>query len=546
MKARRHRVAIVGLSVALTAAAAGIVGTLPAAASTSAPTLNPGCTSILSATVAAFSSGATGSKAQQIVLTTPGPLENPAAPNANNPAQTMTVSVTVYGVQGHVVTPTPTRPVTVTIQNAPAGAITSTMPAAVSTSPVTVRLTSGSSFTLTYAGGYLAAPLDLTASAAVPGTNQCTGTSQQALGTATIPLATAPAAIGTSSFRTPTLCTSDPTLPSCQNAKDRIPALGLKAAAGYGLTPPTSKIGRFTIDTGSIGTVVPIGDLGPAAIGPGAPALKYYDSSGNEFVGFTYLAPITLEMGTATVTAPIRLLAVEAVSCFLAGTCSNASAATFHYLGIGFDRESKQAQDPFASPSDNALLQAGDSSPATFAPGYILNPSSITAGITAADSTAFGTESLTASPRSPGDYLGAPGCISFPATLNGPATPTCGSLLVDVGISQMYVTFRTKKDKFTALPSGGLPANQAITITTPGESPALSYSFSSGPTAGGVSPPQIGQAPTSVDVSVTKLAAIPTMEGQVFLNLGRNAIATNSYLFDAASGQIGFGPLPLG
>jgi len=61
-----------------------------------------------------------------------------------------------------------------------------------------------------------------------------------------------------------------------------------------------------------------------------------------------------------------------------------------------------------------------------------------------------------------------------------------------------------------------------------------------------VAPPQIGQAPTAVDVSVTKLAAIPTMQGQVFLNLGRNAIATNSYLFDAASGQIGFGPLPLG
>lgn len=539
-------IGIVGVSVSLVVAAAGTL-TPPVGATTAATTLSSGCTSILSATVVAFSSGATGTKAQQIVMTPPGPLQNPAVANGVNPAQTMTVSVTVYGVAGHVVIPTPAKPVTVTIQNAPAGAIISTVPAAASSSPVTVRLTSGSSFTLTYAGSYLAAPLDVTASATVPGTNQCTGTAQQAVGTATIPLATRPASIGTSSFRTPTLCTSDPTLHSCVSAKDRIPALGLKAAAGYGSTPPTGKIGRFTIDTGSIGTVVPIGDLGPAAIGPGAPALKFYDSSGNEFVGFTYLAPITLEMGSATVTAPIRVLGVEAVSCYLSGSCSsNASAASFHYLGIGFDRESKQAQDPFASPSDNALLQAGDSAPATFAPGYILNPSSITAGITADNSSAFRTESLTASQRSPGDYLGAPGCISFPVSLNGPATPTCGSLLVDVGISQMYVTFRTKKDKFTALPTGGLPANQEISITTPGESPALSYSFSSGPIAGGVAPPQIDQAPTAVDVSVTKLAAIPTMQGQVFVNLGRNAIATTSYLFDAVSGQIGFGPLPLG
>ena len=129
-------IGIVGVSVSLVVAAAGTL-TPPVGATTAATTLSSGCTSILSATVAAFSSGATGTKAQQIVMTPPGPLQNPAVANGVNPAQTMTVSVTVYGVAGHVVIPTPAKPVTVTIQNAPAGAIISTVPAAASSSPVT-------------------------------------------------------------------------------------------------------------------------------------------------------------------------------------------------------------------------------------------------------------------------------------------------------------------------------------------------------------------------------------------------------------------------
>jgi len=52
--------------------------------------------------------------------------------------------------------------------------------------------------------------------------------------------------------------------------------------------------------------VWPLADLGPDAVGPGGPALKYYDSSGNEFIGFVYLAPVTLQMGSAQATTVLQ------------------------------------------------------------------------------------------------------------------------------------------------------------------------------------------------------------------------------------------------
>jgi hypothetical protein len=56
---------------------------------------------------------------------------------------------------------------------------------------------------------------------------------------------------------------------------------GLKLFAAVGYNSPTGRnLTDFTVDTGSLGVVIPAKELGPDA-GPTGPGVKFYDSSGN-------------------------------------------------------------------------------------------------------------------------------------------------------------------------------------------------------------------------------------------------------------------------
>jgi hypothetical protein len=310
------------------------------------------------------------------------------------------------------------------------------------------------------------------------------------------------------------------------------------------VTPATSaELANATIDTGSIGTVVPFDKLGPNAVGPGPMAMKYYDSSGNEFIGVEYIAPVTLTMGASRAqTIPIRVLAVLTSACHTGKSCTGPPPfANFYYLGIGFDRSAGQVGSTFASPRDNAFLSVEPPAGKVLSQGYILSGGSVTTGITASDSAGFRSERLTASTSTPGDYLGAPICVTFPSTSDPAPTPVCGDMLLDVGIPQMYLTFSTKADEPAAV-SSGLKANQVISLASPSASSAvLAYSFSSGATKGGAAPPAIGMAPKSVGLSAAP--APPASGGAVFINTGRHILFQNAYLFNAALGRLGFLPL---
>jgi len=78
--------------------------------------------------------------------------------------------------------------------------------------------------------------------------------------------------------------------------------LTLGAAIGYD-NAVSGDLKDFTVDTGSLGAIVPVGDLGPDAIGPGGPGVKFYDSSGNTFTGNYYLAPVSfaVKAGNSTI-----------------------------------------------------------------------------------------------------------------------------------------------------------------------------------------------------------------------------------------------------
>jgi len=98
-----------------------------------------------------------------------------------------------------------------------------------------------------------------------------------------------------------------------------------------------------------------------------------------------------------------------------------------------------------------------------------------------------------------------PTCVTFPTTATPAPTPVCGSLLMDVGIPEMFITFASKADEPAAI-SGGLADDQTIAISAPtATSPAFAYSFSSGP-AGGATPPATGMAPSEVTQSAITMA----------------------------------------
>ena len=518
--------------------------TSASAAGSTGPT-SAACTSTLATFGAAATAGTYTSPAQTIAFTNPPKLKNPATPGSTSGSQTLSIPFVAYGANGETVTPSATAPVTVSIYGAPAGSVQTT-PAGSGSAPIVLSVTSGSELTLTYDGAYLSRPISVVASMPLPTTNVCTGTADYALGSTSLALTTAPTALGTVSYSTPTTCTGGTSGSACATQNVDTVGLGLSATAGYGAAVPgatnttataPTKFANYTIDTGSIGTAVPWADLGPDAVGPGQPAYKYYDSSGNEFIGYVYLAPVTLQMGSQQVTTdPIRLLAVMSSACHPNKTCTAPPAfANFHYMGVGFDRSNATAADPFRSPSDNALLSI-DPASGGMTPGYTLSGSTIEAGLTSANSTAPTPAALTPNTTYPGDWNAVPMCVSFPTAAESTPTPTCGAMLMDVGIGEMFITFAAKSDEPAVL-ANGLPANQTIAIAAPNATtPALSYNFSSGP-AGGASPPATGLAPSAVDLGVL------SGTNPVFINTGRHVLFGYEYIFNAQAGTVGFAPL---
>lgn len=444
----------------------------------------------------------------------PWPIEidNPATEGATTEPAVISVALTAYDSQGNEIVPSEEAPFTVTVYGAPDGVL----------SPLSATLTSGGEIDFQYSGAYFPNPLLLTAS--IPD-----GTGGQAIGT-TLLLQSNPIACttGTSTFDVPYTCAGES---GC--ADDSIEnSLRVEAAVGHA-APSAEDFQGFAIDTGSLGVIVPVTSLGPDAVGPGGPGIKFYDSSGNTYAGHYYLAPVSLRLagGATVVTHPIRVLAIDDAYCAPGyPKCDeDPPTPTLHYLGVGFDRNSTTAGDGFDSPADNAFLQLSDASGGVdVSPGYLLAGAGITLGV--GTTGGFDFAPLTRSTQAPGDWNAAPGCYGFP-DLPEP-NQFCGSLLLDVGIPEMFLDLTASER-----PSGAVdpehpdrvPAGVAMTVLagSPGME-AMSYSY----TVGG-DPPVGSPEPTSI----TWIEA-----ADIFVNTGRRVLFQFDYLYDARCGRVGFRP----
>jgi hypothetical protein len=290
----------------------------------------------------------------------------------------LTLRLKAYDAFGNLITPSTNNPITINVYGAPSGVIL----------PTSTSITSGHSVTLAYNGQFFPNPITVEAYTAN------NGVGGNAIGVARLlpQQKNLPCAYGTQNFTIPFDCSEDDTACPYDNI-----AGGLKVFGAIGYNHPTVQdLQDFTIDTGSLGAIVPSKDLGPDAIGPAGPGVKFYNSSGNTFAGYYYLARVSMQTsdGSIVQTNPIMVLAVDQGFCAPGYPKCTPPGTDIHYLGVGFDRNSTTTGDAFDSPADNPFLQITDIlNGVDISPGYILTGENARSELPACQSSSW--------PRSP-------------------------------------------------------------------------------------------------------------------------------------------------
>jgi hypothetical protein len=460
-------------------------------------------------------------------------LDNPTSPGEHSAASSFTVDIVAFDENGVQITPSEQNPITVALYGVPAGVIT----------PTTTTIGSGSSATFQYDGSYFANPITLaawvnspnasdSAAARVAGTGTSSGPPMSLDRTQLVHQNPIACSYGTASYALPVECNGDTNPTTCaQTAITDGPKV--KAAVGFD-TPSSSDLVTFAIDTGSLGVVVPAKELGPDAIGPGAQGTVFYDSSGNTYAGNYYIAPVSLAAadGSIVSSSPIKVLGITTAYCAKGyPKCdANPPKPNLHYLGVGFDRGTTNPDDQLGTPADNPFLNLTNADGgADTSPGYVLGGSAITVGITS--TSGYGTVPLTPSSTVPGDWTTMSGCYGFP-DLPMP-NQFCGTLLLDVGIVEMFIDLEKSQRPAGAEDQGcdetktacKVPLGTTMQIIAgSAASPAASYDFT-------VSDQPTGPAPTFAQWIDSQ---------NVFVNTGRHPLFAYDYLYDARCGNVGF------
>ena len=294
---------------------------------------------------------------------------------------------------------------------------------------------------------------------------------------------------------------------------------GLNAVPRIGLSFGGEPL-RAELDSGSTGIVV------AAAYIPGfdqlqsvGPGKLTYTSSGRVMVGQWVVTPVSLvgKEGASVQTEPMPVLAVTEVECLeTARECTpSTSPRNIAMVGIGFGRES-DAQSQ-STPDKNPLLRVTGGT-GERRRGYILSREGVHIGLTRENTRGdFRFIKLAKQPDRP-DWAGTPACIS----INGVTPPACGTMLVDTGVSAMFMTLPE------AQASGAqrtLPPGTQVAIRAGEGAGAFDlYQF----TMGGDS----ALAPVDIHLRVAP--------DRVFVNTSFHVLNGFDVLYDADGGYAGF------
>lgn len=444
--------------------------------------------------------GSSGAQAQLAIVAPT--LNAPTSPTAPQTQPTnFQIAVTAVDAAGNAVRrATNATPIVVRVYG-PAGTVS--LPNASSPAPVpSATVGSTGVATFHYGGTYFANPMTVTA---VAGNASMTA---QIFQTNTPP---------------PTVCTN---LTSTKSLEVNEPnALAFKRGgffihASIGSRRFSRSIG-MQLDTGSTGVLIAKPLLSSAQlsamVGPGQAGEETLLPSHITERGNYYLARVTLfdrsqrRLGT---TVPMEVL-VLTQKC-QHGTCTPDTSTS--YMGVGFGRPTPPPTSGYLkAPLENAFLQLDKIVEGTMHPGFILSSKSLRIGLNARNASNFAFTSLTPFAGRPGDWNGPPACVAFGGAYQ------CGSMLLDIGISTMFI-------------GANVPSSfSSISIAAPtSTNPALAYSFPYPVPAGATPPAPNPNAAQPIDF--TRPPATP------FINTGRDALAAATYLYDAACGRVGFQP----
>lgn len=215
-------------------------------------------------------------------------VNNPIGSTLNAPQQ-FTINMTVCDAHGKPLIPSMSNPIHIAVYGAPDGVISPTSATSITWS-VTFTY-SGASFTNNISINALIS--DRSNHGAALGVTQVLQQHKLAC------------TYGSTSYQVPL----EQTLPY---------PLRINADVGYDVSSSTDSLTHFTIDTGSLGVIVPTHELpkNGNVIGPGAPGVKYYSSSCNTYSGHYYLAPVRIKTASGVVqTYPIMVLGIDKAYC---------------------------------------------------------------------------------------------------------------------------------------------------------------------------------------------------------------------------------------
>ncbi|MCV6967175.1 hypothetical protein H7J50_25735 [Mycobacterium intermedium] len=275
------------------------------------------------------------------------------------------------------------------------------------------------------------------------------------------------------------------------------------------------KVSSYTVDTGSVGLVVPASEV--PNIPPGSPPGSLtYSSSGLKLTGVWATLPISFPQAVnargANVAAQaiVPVLAVTEASCTGSGVNSSRCRNHIpHMLGVGFGRGKTER----TAPDHNPFLNLTEMVAGTMRRGYIIGRGGLVLGLT--DSNTVGAWTMqplkdAGEPASGTHHDWTPLTGGFTV---GSDVRHEGTVLIDTGLLNMIV-------EDDGLPSGGeVPAGTDMSITLGG----VNYRFRVGD--GGA------QTPSRVNYARASRGA--------FVNTGLRALGRYDLLFDADGGFLG-------
>lgn len=278
------------------------------------------------------------------------------------------------------------------------------------------------------------------------------------------------------------------------------------------------RVMRAELDSGSTGVVV------AAALIPGFDQLPVisdgrltYTSSGRVMIGSWVTTPLSLvgEDGASVTTEPMPILAVTRVECLeQSRNCTpNDDPRDIAMVGIGFAREGDRQAE--STPEKNPLLRV---SAGTARKGYVLRAEGIDVGID--EKVARGDFRFVKLERQEDlpDWKAVPACIS----VAGASPAACGTMLVDTGVGDMFLTVPPSEAQPGPLDDG---TEIAVLLGDDSASEPL-YSFTTGDGSQPMAPARV-----HLDVSDRK---------KPFVNTSFHFLNGFDVLFDAEGGWVGF------